>query len=173
MNREQKSRRVLQSAFISYLIGCVLWYFISYKNAEIIQIAIVAFILASAVLFISEFKSRNVISKNVNGYKTVFVVIFLIVFITVFGVIDNLAKVRVDNILSNGPIKSTTATVVKVDMRSTRSGKQAWSIINYKTAGTIIEQSFADTSDPQTGKKYLIEYSVQYPDMFRVLKTVK
>ncbi len=120
------------------------------------------------------YKTRNLILKGVSKYKSLFVVLFVVIFISVAGLINYLAKERVDHILYDGPTKHAIATVVNVDMRSTRSGKQAWSIIKYNATGTTIEQSFADTSgDPGVGKKYLIEYSLQYPDMFRILRTVK
>ena len=173
MNKKQKSILVLQAAFIIYLIGCVLWYFFWYKNSKFSHILIIVLVIGGTFVFISEYKVSNIILKSVNRYKTFLIALFLIIFISVAGVINNLAQKRVDHILNEGSTKNTIATVVNVDMRSTRSGKQAWSFINYTATGQIIEQSFADTSDPKIGQKYLIKYSLQHPDMFKVLKMVK
>ena len=130
----------------------------------------ITLVIGSVGVFISEFKTL----KRVNRYKTLFVLLIIVVFVSVAGVVNNLAKKRVDDILCDGPTKHAIATVFNIDMRSTRSGKQAWSIINYKVTGTTIEQSFADTSiNLRIGKQYLIEYSLQYPDMFRILRAEK
>jgi hypothetical protein len=161
---------VLQAAFTTYLVGCILWYFFWYKNGQIIHIAIIALVVGSIGVFISEYKTRNVILKSESNNKTIFIVLFIVMFMGVFGSVNDFAKKRVDNILNNGPTKQAIATVVDVDIRSTRSGKQAWSIINYDVTGTTFEQSFADTSNPRIGDKYLIKYSLQYPDMFRKLR---
>ena len=136
--------------------------------------AMIVLVIGSIGVFISEYKSRNIILKSVSEYKTVFVVLFIVVLISFAGVINYLAKGRVDHILHDESTKQAIATVINVDMRSTRSGKQAWAIINYNATGTTIEQSFADTSvNPRIGDKYLIEYSLQYPDMFRIIRTIK
>jgi hypothetical protein len=174
MKRELKSKLVLQAAFIIYLIGCALWYFFWYKNGQISRIAMITLVIGSICVFISEYKTSNVIFKRLSKYKTLFVVFFIVISISVAGIIHYLAKKRVDQILHDGPTEHAVATVIDVDMRSMRSGKQAWSIINYNATGTTIEQSFADTSSNlMIGNKYLIEYSLKYPDMFRILRKVK
>ena len=101
-----------------------------------------------------------------------FIVIFLIILLMGFAAfVSSLEKKRVAAILDNEPVKQATAVVVAVDFRSTRSGKQAWSIINYNANGQIIEQSFADTSiNLAIGRKLVVKYSLKYPGMFRILK---
>jgi len=87
--------------------------------------------------------------------------------------ISSAEKNRVESILDNEPTKETIATVVAIDLRSTRGGKQPWLVINYKVNNEIIEQSFAEFNrDRRTGRKYLIQYSLEYPDMFRILKEI-
>ena len=174
MNRVRKNLLALQIAFVLYLTGCVLWYFFWYKNGQFIHIVLISLVIGGIGVFISIYKARNVILKGARRYKTLLIILFIFFFVSVAGVVNHLAKKRVDRILSDGPTKHATATVINVDMRSTRSGKQAWSIINYNADGKTIEQSFADTSsDLRIGNKYLIEYSIQYPDMFRIIREMK
>ena len=170
LNRNHISRIVLKAALTTYLAGCVLWYFFWYKNGQIIHIAILALVIGGIGVFISEYKTRNVILKSVSNYKTIFIVLFIVMSMGVFGFVNDFAKKRVDNILNNGPTKQAIATIVEVDMRNTLSGKQAWSIISYDVTGTTFEQSFADINNPKIGDKYLIKYSLQYPDMFKILR---
>lgn len=151
-----------------------MWYFFWYKNGQFIHIVVISLTIGGIGVFISIYRARNVILKDAGRYKTLLVILFIFFFVSVAGIVNHLAKKRVDRILSDGPTKQATATVINVDIRSTRSGKQAWSIINYNTDGQTIEQSFADvSSNLKVGKKYRIEYSLEYPDMFRVLGETK
>jgi hypothetical protein len=103
--------------------------------------------------------------------QTVLAIMLIILLVGFAGFVSSAEKKRVESILNSEPTRHAIATVIAVDLRSTRSGKQAWSIIQYKVNNQIIEQSFAD-SQGLVGERFEVQYSLGYPDMFRVLKKI-
>lgn len=160
-------------AIISYIAGCLLCYFTWYKNGLLLHYLIIILIIGSYGAVISIFK-ENSSAFSIIRYKTLTILLLISLFTGVAGWVFSLEKRRVNSILENDATKQAVANVITIDLRSTRTGKQAWSIINYTVNNQIIEQSFADTSKNLTvGKKYLVAYSVEHPDMFRILKELK
>jgi hypothetical protein len=158
----------------SYVLGCVLFYFLWYKNGLFLHYSIIILVIGGIGLFTAKFKEDKVVFKKDSSNKTLLIIIFIVVFTFGFGMINALEKKWVNSILKLGPTKQVVATVVDIDLRSTRTGKQPWSIINYYAEKQLVEQAFADTSKGLIrGKKYLIEYAIEYPDMFRVVKALK
>ncbi len=174
MQRTARIKIALIASFICYLIGCGLYYFIWYKNGQWLHLGIVTLIVGGTSGVIWLFKENRHNIKKSKSREGLFVIVFVFLLVGFAGLISSLERKRVDFIFQVGPNTEVTAVVVDIDLRSTRSGKQPWSIIHYQTGSQSIEQSFPDTSkNLVVGKKYLIEYSIKYPDMFRVLKALK
>jgi hypothetical protein len=172
--RSKKYSIGLFISFICYLTGCILYYFIIYKNGQFLIVLIISLIVGGTGAFIWQYKAHSTALKKDIPVTTAIVILLIVLFTGFAGFVASLEKKRINYILDHEPKKQIIAIVTDVDFRSTRTGKQAWSIINYKANNGIIEQSFADTGrDLAIGRKYLIEYSIKYPDMFRILKPLK
>jgi len=164
----------LLTSIVSYLAGCALFYLVWYKNGQFLHVMIIALIVAGATCTGWLFKMYNPLMIKSKSGKTIIVMFIILMLFGFGGVVNVLEKKRINSIFQEGPNTQVVATVVEVDLRSTRSGKQPWSIIKYDAKNKVVEQSFADTSkNLAIGQKYLIEYSVKYPDMFRVLKKLE
>lgn len=174
MSRDDKSRMILLAGLVCYLSGFILCYFFWYKNGEVLHFQIIALAIGGCATFVLEYKARNIILKRFKQAKVLITILFISIFMGGFVYANNMAKERVQGILTYEPTMQAVAIVVAIDLRSTRSGKQPWSIINYKVSNQIVEQAFADTrQDLKVGNKYLVQYSVEYPDMYRILKTLE
>jgi predicted PurR-regulated permease PerM len=169
---EQRRKIYLLLSFICYIAGCACWYFLWYKNGQFLHIAII-FLFVAGLCGSIELVKRYYFSRKSKSVQIFFIIMLIILLVGFAAFVSSKGTKRVESILNNEPTKQTIATVVSIDFRSTRSGKQPWSVINYKVNNEIIEQSFAEIGrNLRTGRKYLVQYSLEYPDMFRILREI-
>ena len=169
--RSNRIKIALFTGIVSYLVGCTLFYLIWYKNGEFLHVMIITLIVGGVMCIIFPLKKHNLLSQKSKSGRSLIVILLICILFGFGGLLTVLEKKRIHSIFKDGPNKQAIATVMDIDLRSTRSGKQPWSIIKYNAQGQTVEQSFADTSkNLAVGQKYLVQYSVKYPDMVRVLK---
>jgi hypothetical protein len=164
--------------------GSLFIYFFSYKNSQVFDIiAYILIMLGWAVLFGEVTRGTLIAKKRLpfnNGSALFFKQLALkivgfgllggIMFANIFY-LPILAGQRVDNILQDGPTKTTIATINDIETRNSRSGTSYYAIFQYTVDGKLIRRSrYEDRNEFFESEKFEISYSVQYPDMFEIIK---
>jgi len=177
-------RKTLQwiGAFLAICTGSVLNYLLDYKNDDVTSLTsyLLIFFGWMAVLIIADSYINiysNTISKGEPGWfaqrlrKMFAIVITLaLIFGNVFGV-QQLGNERRANILNNGPTQTTVAVVSSIERHRGRSGDYYYAVFQYQANGhTIWHKRDEDNGDFTPGQRFKIQYSVEYPDMFRLIE---
>ena len=162
----------------------LIFYLESYRNNEWIDItAYVAGLFGWVTLFARATKGTAIDAKKIlfkddkagwfiQGLGKFFY--YMILMVVMFGdgyLTFSLAQDRKRDILDNRPTKTTIATIDHIEASSGRSGTTYQAIFKYRANGETVTYPWYEhnESDFLIGDKYLIKYSVEYPQMFAII----
>lgn len=87
--------------------------------------------------------------------------------IILFNLLENK---REQHILETQPTNTTVATVKKTEQRTGRNGGKSVAVINYVVGSYVIQRAvFNYKNSYAIGQQYEIKYSIEYPEIFRVV----
>ena len=161
--------------------GSLLLYFETYRNNQFIDTLYYFLLLFGWVLiFIQATKGTSIDAKKIffnddkAGWfkqRTSNLIFYLILGAMIFGnwyYISNLAHDRKQKILTDQPTKTAIALVGYIDIRHGRSSTSYYAVFQFTVDGKLISHPWYEANEDEfkTGDKYLVKYSVEYPEMF-------
>jgi hypothetical protein len=165
--------------------GSLLIYFEGYRNSDYIFVVLYLLIFFGwTILFMQLIKGTIVDAKkipfNQDRLKSVqqavtkffaYIILVAIIGCDIFYMM-HLANNRTNEILQNDPTKTTVAEINSIETTHGRSGTHYYAIFLYKTAdGQPVRYSWGENrGDFLEGQKYEIRYSVEYPEMFKIIR---
>ena len=166
------------------LIGSLWYYFQGYKENGFINFASLGLLYVGwGILLLSIFGNRLINRKEIefkhdklhwlkdNLTKGVIYLSFGICMVGTIVLTDKFSSYRTKSILETEPTGTTIATVIKIETRHSRAGSELWAIIEYQTKAKTVEQSVFDYKEMYSvGQKYVVRYSIEYPEMFELIK---
>ncbi len=161
----------------------MLIYFEGYRNNDIIStIAYFSVIGGWILLYFMAIKGTLLEDKTdefskVNPEPFAKRALKTMVFLAVFGLgignaywMSDLGDARRAAILDNQPTQSAIAIVDRIETKSTRSGIHYYAIFEYKAGLKNIEhRRYEQQGEFLTGEKFEIKYSVDHPEMFKIM----
>jgi hypothetical protein len=114
---------------------------------------------------------KRTLLQNI-GFRVYFLsyLVWLAGLIAILVYADNLLEQRVVSILQDGPTAYSTALVVNIDERSSKTGTKYYAIIEYPTAAGQVRQSMKEQEGMYVlGQRLQVKYSTRYPDMFTLV----
>jgi hypothetical protein len=96
---------------------------------------------------------------------------YIVVIALIFGnayIIYNMAHDRKRKILADGPTKTAVAEITGIEVRKGRSSTSYYAVFEFRVNGKLISHPWYEQneSDFLVGEKYIVKYSVDYPEMF-------
>ena len=176
--------RTLQwtGAFLAIGTGSVLAYLFGYKNDDVTSTVSYFLVFSGWVaVFIIIDRYVNIFSNTIRkgepgwfaqrlGKMFATIVMVALILGNAFGVY-RLGNERRVNILNTGPTKTTTAVVSSIEVHRGRSSDYYYAVFEYQASGHIIwHRRGEDNGDFVQGQRFKIQYSVEYPDMFRIIE---
>jgi hypothetical protein len=164
--------------------GSFLIYFESYRNNEFIDgISFLLILLGWVFLFEHVTKGTGVTAKKVlfkndkAGWlkqRSIIAFAYLALLAMLGGNIYcfyQLGFDRKSNLLENEPTGKTTAVITGIQVRRSRYGNSYYAIFQYEVAGKVIQHPWFEEheSDFLVGQQFVIQYSVKYPEMFKIV----
>lgn len=169
-------------AFALICAGSVVAYLFGYKNDDFtsgISYFFIFFGWVAVFIIVDSYINiySNTIAKGEPGWfaqriRKLFasVVMVALIFGNLFGA-HRLGNERRKNILNNGPTKITIAVVSSVEIHRGRSSDFYYAVFEYEVAGHLVWHRWAeDNGDFTPGQRFKIKYSIEYPDMFRLIE---
>jgi hypothetical protein len=166
---------------LSIVSGSLLVYFETYRNNQTIDIIAYGLIFFGWIaLFIKATKGTSIDAKKIffkddqagwfqqRASNLIYYFLFFAVLIGNIYYITTMAHERKQQILANGPTKTTVAEVGYIDIRHGRNTTSYYAVFQYTVDGKIITHPWHEENenDFSAGDKYVIKYSVEYPEMF-------
>jgi hypothetical protein len=169
------------------IAGSVSLYYESYKNSELINGVSYLLILLGAVLIFGQLIKGSLVDAERVPYgdnKSLWfqqaiskLLAYGILAAVVFGdgyYLMKLSGARRDNILANGHSKITIADVNAIVVSHSKSNTYYCDIFRYVVDGkVVIHRWYEHQGDFTAGEQYQIKYSVEYPEMFKLVKRVR
>ncbi len=167
--------------------GSLLIYFESYRNSEVIDVISYLLILFGwTTVFIEVTKNTSVHAKKIffkddgAGWfkqRASNFIYYTVLIGVVFGNIyytNDIAHDRKHEILANGPTKTAIAEVAYIDVRKSRHSTSYYAVFEFTVDGKLISHPWYEDSEADflVGDKYMIKYSVEYPEMFMITEKV-
>jgi len=166
------------------LTGSVWYYFQGYKeNALINYSSIILVYIGWIILLFSlfgqkllkgkkvKFKEHKILWLKDNLTKAAIYLTFGICLVATMEFTDRFSSERINSILQTRPTNTTIATVIRIEERHSRTGSKLWAVIEYQTEAKTVEQSVFDYKKMYSiGQKYIVRYSIEYPEMFQLLR---
>jgi hypothetical protein len=185
MNINNISPRIAGATLV--FAGSMLMYFEGYKNNEIISaLAYLTVFSGWIVLFIQvikgtplEYKNKNDTLSNPEPFKqraTRLLASLVLVGVMVGNIYFalHLGRIRKTNILDKQPAQTTIAEVTGIQVVHGRSSTTFYAIFQYTAGNKPIRHRWAENGEGEflVGQKFEIKYSVEYPEMFKILNSV-
>jgi hypothetical protein len=165
--------------------GTVLYYFQSYRNNQFIDgMALLLVFFGWVTLFIRAVKNTPVHQKRIPFKKdkmqstkqalitiTAYAVLLGIGF-EYFTCLSNLTDNRINGILQDRPTKVTNAVVIGIQQRRSRRTTRYYAVFRYMASNKEIEHARYEQNkgDFLDNEKFDIRYSVEYPEIFVILR---
>jgi hypothetical protein len=87
-----------------------------------------------------------------------------------FFYISDRADNRMNHILDVQPTSNTTAVVNRIERRRSKNSSRYYAIFQYTINNKLMEHPrYEHDGDFTPGDKYVIKYSIEYPEMFRIV----
>jgi hypothetical protein len=169
------------AGIISVIAGSVLVYFEVYRNNQTIDfLSYTLIFLGWVALFIRITKGTSVHAEKIffkddpgGWFRQRFsnFIYYAALFGTIFGNIYcafKMAQDRKSDILTKGLTNTATAKVAYIDVRHGRNSTSYYAVFQYTAGGKLFTHPWYEEqeSDFLVGDKYVIKYSVEYPEMF-------
>jgi hypothetical protein len=114
---------------------------------------------------------RKVRTKKV--ISTLFYITLGVTVVTNIFLMNELGYYRVNQILRYKPTQIATAQVRQFEERYSKGGSKHYVTITYQISDRVITRSVYDYKrEYSIGQKLRISYSVEYPEMFRVIRAL-
>jgi hypothetical protein len=169
------------------LTGSIWFYFQGHKDNEYIKgLSYSITFIGWLILFFSlvgqfllkeakiPFKKNKLKWLKRNVIHATAILTFCGLVMTNITVIDYLTDYRLSETLNNQPTNKTVATIIKIESRNSRGGPKLYAIIKYTADNRTFEQALFNYSNQYSaGQTYELEYSVEYPEMFRLIRLLK
>jgi len=169
-------------------VGSLLIYFETYKNNQLIDAA--GYLLGFfgwMVLFIRITKGTSIDADKimfkddkagwfVQRISNLFYYLILIGVVFCNGyVIRNMAHSRKIEILANQPTKTAIAVIDHIEVRKGRSSTSYYAVFQYTVNGKELSHPWYEENEANflVGDKFMIKYSVEYPEMFKIIAKVQ
>jgi hypothetical protein len=166
------------------LAGSLLIYFESYRNNELISgIGYFGILLGWVYIHMQVVKgtpfdeeTNEFLKANPQPFKKRLVRLSGII-VTTGVLIGNvylaytMANARRSNILQNGVTDTAVATVGRIEARRSKSSTSYYAVFIYTVNGKeIFHPRYEHEGDFSTGQQFQIRYSVDYPEMFKIIR---
>jgi hypothetical protein len=168
--------------------GSLLIYFETYKNNQLIDAA--GYLLGFfgwMVLFIRITKGTSIDADKimfkddkagwfVQRISNLFYYLVLIAIIFANGYfIIKMSHARKREILADQPTKTAIAIIDHIEVRKGRSSTSYYAVFQYAINGEILSHPGYEENEADflVGDKYMIKYSVEYPEMFKIIAKVQ
>ncbi|MBN8838570.1 MAG: hypothetical protein J0I09_15020 [Sphingobacteriia bacterium] len=169
------------------LFGGLLFYFQGYKDNSYIKYLSLGLVYLGWIIFLgSLFGTILLTDKKIRFVnhkflwfkdKTIKLLIYASFGIGIVGTMEFTSKFgtnRVNQILQTEPTENAIGTIIKIDSRNTRGGPKLWAIIEYQTKKVKVTQAVYDYNEKYSvGQKYLLRYSINNPQMFKIVERQK
>jgi hypothetical protein len=167
--------------------GSILIYFEAYRNSEFIEgIAYLMILLGWVFLFQQATKGTAVNAKKVlfkhdrAGWfrqRSIILAAYTALVALLIGNVyyfNQLGDDRKSNILENRPTKQTVAVITGIQERRSRHRSTYYAIFQYQVAGKVIDHPWYEHNEGDfvAGQRFTIQYSVEYPEMFKIVGTL-
>lgn len=166
------------------LIGAAWYYFQAYKNNQYIEYATSGFIFIGWIIMLFTLFGKRLMSEcklKFRKHKWIWIkdkftkaaiyLLFTVSLISNIELVHELGNKRINFILNHKPTQTAIATVTKIESRNTRGGSKFWAVIQYSAKEKAVKQFIYDPINIyKVGQNIEIVYSIEYPEMFYVLR---
>ena len=175
---------VIISGSLCLMGGSVIVYYTTYRGNNVAMLGYLMIILGWFVMLLSiggkwlmrdeiEFKDNHVEwikQKSLNGS---IYVLFIIGLGSNWLGIEKLSYQRVNYLLNNEPVSSSTATVTGLEEKRGRNTTYYTAYISYETTSGFINQKLDNSKHLHfVGEKLNVNYSIMHPNMFYIVSKV-
>ena len=159
------------------LIASALYYFFSYKNSIQLNMMLwFVIFIGWLIAFYQVYDNTKKISKTHKQkyffLKLVFRIVPFALFIGNLFLLFYLGDARIEAILRNGPLKQTTAIVSVMPNPSGKGSNNLIATFEYSINGKTIKREVSD-NHYQSGQIYIIDYVINYPEIFQIVKRIE